>query len=83
MKLVQTLVVRDEVDIIDAQIAYHLNAGVDFVIATDMNRRTVRPRSSSPTSAVACADPRARRGARERLAHWHGARGGNDTEPTG
>jgi hypothetical protein len=35
MKLVQTLVVRDEVDIIDAQIAYHLNAGVDFVIATD------------------------------------------------
>jgi hypothetical protein len=37
MKLVQTLVVRDEVDIIDAQIAYHLNAGVDFVIATDHN----------------------------------------------
>jgi Glycosyl transferase family 2 len=35
MKLVQTLVVRDEVDIIDAQIAYHLNVGVDFVIATD------------------------------------------------
>lgn len=35
MKLVQTLVVRDEADIIDAQIAYHLNAGVDFVIATD------------------------------------------------
>lgn len=35
MKLVQTLVVRDEVDIIDAQIAYHLSAGVDFVIATD------------------------------------------------
>jgi hypothetical protein len=35
MKLVQTLVVRDEVDIIDAQIAYHLNAGVDFLIVTD------------------------------------------------
>jgi Glycosyl transferase family 2 len=35
MKVVQTLVVRDEVDIIGAQIAYHLNAGVDFVIATD------------------------------------------------
>jgi hypothetical protein len=35
MKLVQTLVVRDEADIIDAQIAYHLNAGVDYVIATD------------------------------------------------
>ena len=35
MKLVQTLVVRDEADIVDDQIAYHLNAGVDFVIATD------------------------------------------------
>jgi hypothetical protein len=35
MKLVQTLVVRDEVDIVDAQIAYHLNAGVDFVLASD------------------------------------------------
>jgi hypothetical protein len=35
MKLVQTLVVRDEADIVDEQIAYHLNAGVDFVIASD------------------------------------------------
>ena len=35
MKLVQTLVVRDEVDVVDDQLAYHLNAGVDFVIATD------------------------------------------------
>jgi hypothetical protein len=35
MRLVQTLVVRDEADIVDAQIAYHLSAGVDFVIATD------------------------------------------------
>jgi hypothetical protein len=35
MKLVETLVVRDEADIVDAQIAYHLNAGVDFVIASD------------------------------------------------
>jgi hypothetical protein len=30
-----TLVVRDEADIVDAQLAYHLNAGVDFVLATD------------------------------------------------
>ncbi len=30
-----TLLVRDEAEIIDAQIAFHLNAGVDFVIATD------------------------------------------------
>ena len=34
MRLVQTLIVRrDEDDVVDAQIAYHLNAGVDFVIA--------------------------------------------------
>jgi hypothetical protein len=30
-----TLLVRDEADIVDAQIAFHLDAGVDFVIATD------------------------------------------------
>jgi hypothetical protein len=35
MKLVQTLVVRDEADIVGHQIAYHLNAGVNFVIASD------------------------------------------------
>lgn len=35
MKLVMTLLARNEVDIVDAQIAFHLAAGVDFVIATD------------------------------------------------
>jgi hypothetical protein len=35
MKLVMTLLVRDEADIVDAQIAFHLDAGVDFVVATE------------------------------------------------
>jgi hypothetical protein len=35
VKLVLTLRARDEADIVDAQIAFHLNAGVDFVVAID------------------------------------------------
>jgi hypothetical protein len=35
MRLVMTLLARDEADIVDAQLAFHLNAGVDFVVATD------------------------------------------------
>jgi hypothetical protein len=35
MKIVMTLTVRDEADVLDAQIRYHLESGVDFVIATD------------------------------------------------
>lgn len=35
MKLVMTLLARNEADIVDAQLSFHLNAGVDFVLATD------------------------------------------------
>jgi hypothetical protein len=35
MKVVLTLLVRDEADIVDAHLAFHFAAGVDFVIATD------------------------------------------------
>jgi hypothetical protein len=35
MRVVLTLLVRDEVDVIDAFLRYHLDRGVDFVVATD------------------------------------------------
>lgn len=35
MRLVMTLLVRNEADIVEANLAYHLDAGVDFVVATD------------------------------------------------
>ena len=39
VKLVMTLLVRDEEDIVGRQIAFHLAAGVDFVVATDHESR--------------------------------------------
>jgi hypothetical protein len=35
VKLVLTVVCRDEADVLDAMLAFNLNAGVDFVLATD------------------------------------------------
>jgi hypothetical protein len=35
MKVVMTLVARDEADILDEHLRYHLDSGVDFVVATD------------------------------------------------
>jgi len=35
MNVILTLLVRDEADIIASNLSYHLNAGVDFIIATD------------------------------------------------
>jgi hypothetical protein len=39
MRLVVTVLARDEADVIDAQVAFHLNAGADLVIATDNRSR--------------------------------------------
>ena len=35
MKLVMTLLARNEEDVIEENLLYHLNRGVDFVVATD------------------------------------------------
>jgi len=35
MKVVMTLLARDEVDVVEPWLDFHLNAGVDFVVATD------------------------------------------------
>ena len=82
-----TLLARDEADIVDSWLDFHLNAGADFVIATD-NRsqrrhhrgpRALRPRRARPP------DPRAGRGpAPGRVGDADGAtRGARTSAPTG
>ena len=44
MTLVMRLLARDEIDVVDSWLAFHLNAGVDLVVATDIARRTGRPK---------------------------------------
>ena len=39
MRVVLTVLARDEADVIDAQLEFHLNAGADFEIATDNKSR--------------------------------------------
>lgn len=39
MTVAVTVLARDEADVIDAQISFHLSAGADFVVATDNNSR--------------------------------------------
>ena len=51
MRIVLTLAVRDEADIIQANIRYHLDAGVDLVVATDH-------RSSDGTTEILRGDER-------------------------
>jgi hypothetical protein len=54
MRLVMTLLVRDEIDIIRQNIEFHLRHGVDFVIGTD-NGSTDEARRGAPV--VSFDDP--------------------------
>ena len=44
MKLVMTLLVRDEDEVLEANLDYHLAQGVDFVIVTDHGSSDSTPR---------------------------------------
>ena len=80
MKLVMTLLARDEIDIVDSWLAFHLNAGADFVDRDrqpfggrhDRDPRALRPLRARPP------DSRAGRGpAPGRVGDAHGAARGD------
>ena len=53
MTLVTTLVVRDEEDILEANLEYHFAQGVDLAIVTDHGSRDATPEILRPTRNVA------------------------------
>ena len=75
-----TLLVRNEADIVDAQVAFHLHAGVDFVIATDngSDDGTLEILERYARTGRPAPAPGGRRGhAPGRVGHPHGPAGGD------
>lgn len=70
MRVVMTLLARNEADIIDAQVAFHLNAGVDFVVATDHDSTDATPEILESYAREGVLHLIRERGPRMRQAEW-------------